>query len=547
MKQNSRRPLAKTLFFAPALCLLIMAGCQAGTVDVQPQEFANIRVMNFAPWPASSMDVYWWQYGENHPALPQSQNLRYGGGAVYTTGILASTSGTVYHYDVTPATHPEKHDIPGDPTMTIVGGKKYTLMITTVNGNFTTRLIPDRVVSGTFDSSKAYVRFINMQPGTPNLSMRVNDPSFGDVIDMVNGSHGVAFNANSDYVPLKTVLDTSFSFYVIQTGNATAGVLARLTDQTFTGGNFYTLIYAGDPARLPTDTATTDTAQAPLDNFRLRAFDDNNLGNDQTAPLQPAFRYNVVNGIVPPASGYYNGDTKLGFVINGETFTERDNFTFWPVPALTPAGSGFNMVDPTNSLWEVNFASTSIPSHKVGLSASATDDAGKNAHLLFDLNDNNKLGFDETKLSSDTSISFVFYNGDSTMKANPRYAAIGIPNYSYPDSIILVFVSAVGYPVGGTKPYTSFYTSISGLPDMSFLSKVPGMSNIVVIPAANNQITVTDSVGKVGAAVAGSSSTFTAAPGGIYEIVSVGSSTQAGSGSPYVPKLLVMHLNKTMP
>src|ERR1035437_7747904 len=241
MHQNLGLTLAKRLIIAPAVGLLVLGGWQANTVDYSVQDFANVRIMNFAPLPAVNMDVYFWQDGQSRPALvqtnAQAKSLRYGGGAVYTTGIPAAQGGTLYHYVVC-ITTTSKIDAEG--TMTLAAGKKYTLIITTTGGlAFTAHVIEDRIPPANADTSSTHVRFINMQLGSPKLSVRVNDATTGAVIDMVNGSHGVAFNNNSDYVALKTATDTSFAFFVTQTGNPATGVIARLTDQTFTPGNFY--------------------------------------------------------------------------------------------------------------------------------------------------------------------------------------------------------------------------------------------------------------------------------------------------------------------
>lgn len=548
MKQKFSLPLAKRLLLAPATVLLVLGGCQASVVDYQVQNFANIRVMNFAQLPAVNMDVYWYIEGTTRPTLVQANaqaiDLRYGAGAVYTTGIPASPGGTLYHY-IACVTTTQKIDVegtmliyPADPVGNTHSGK-YTLIITTNPWpTFTARAIEDDVQPAGADTAKhpAYVRFINMQPGSPKLSVRVNDAVNGDVIDMVNGTHGVDFNYSSDYVPLTTVTDTSFSFFVTQTGSGNALPLARLSDQTFTAKNYYTLIYAGDPARMPRDTEAIDTAQAPLDNYRLRAFDDNYIGNDQSAPLQPAFRYNIVNGLVPTSNGYFNGFTKLGFTVNGENLRGHNNFTFWPVNPLTPAGSGYVQPGlPSDSIWEVHFASTSIPIHKIGISASATDDNGKNAHLMFDLNDNNKLGFDETKIKSDTAISFVFVQADSTLKNPPGLIGIGIPNYSYSDSVILILVSDVQLPVGSAR-YTNFYTTIPNVPgDTAYKGLPPGNSKILIVPATSTPIVISTTIGLGNKAVPGATKSFAVLAGGIYEVVSVGTQTNSS--------ILVMHLN----
>ncbi len=548
MKQKFSLPLAKRLLLAPATVLLVLGGCQASVVDYQVQNFANIRVMNFAQLPAVNMDVYWYIEGTTRPTLVQANaqaiDLRYGAGAVYTTGIPASPGGTLYHY-IACVTTTQKIDVegtmliyPADPVGNTHSGK-YTLIITTNPWpTFTARAIEDDVQPAGADTAKhpAYVRFINMQPGSPKLSVRVNDAVNGDVIDMVNGTHGVDFNYSSDYVPLTTVTDTSFSFFVTQTGSGNALPLARLSDQTFTAKNYYTLIYAGDPARMPRDTEAIDTAQAPLDNYRLRAFDDNYIGNDQSAPLQPAFRYNIVNGLVPTSNGYFNGFTKLGFTVNGENLRGHNNFTFWPVSPLTPAGSGY--IQAPDGTWEVHFASTSIPIHKIGISASATDDNGKNAHLMFDLNDNNKLGFDETKIKSDTAISFVFVQADSTLKNPPGLIGIGIPNFSYPDSVILVFVSDIQLPVGSNR-YSNFTPTVGGVAYAAFRPLPPGNANTLVVaaPAGSGAVSigVANSVGLGTKVIPGGSTSFSAQPGGIYEIVSVGTRDNN--------QILVMHLN----
>ena len=153
-----------------------------------------------------------------------------------------------------------------------------------------------------------------MQPNVGALTVHVNDPVTGVAITQTP----LGFNQVGAYQPLTVALDTSFAFFVT---NSNDQVIARLSDQTFVGGQSYTLVYAGDPCTTVANNPA-DSLVSALDTFRLRAFDDNSTGNDQTNPIQYTYRYNIINDIYPTAPYDRNNpqNSYIGFLVNGEGF-----------------------------------------------------------------------------------------------------------------------------------------------------------------------------------------------------------------------------------
>jgi hypothetical protein len=535
MHVSSTRFMPKWLWPIAAVVAMALAGCEASSVQPTAQVFASLRVMDFAPSPASNVDVYWYPVGGPLPSSTTTakiHNLGYGGGAVYTNGIKADAGGTKYHYVVTRLNSPGVIEYQSD--MTLYPGKSSTLIITTTDAaahNYTATVIDDASTAkhtAPSDTPQAgtkptYVRFMNMQMNSGKLVLRLNDPVYGQVIGSINGTPGVDFNQISDYQGINTSpKDTSYTLYLTPVGSN--DVLARLTYQTYTANDYFTVVYAGDPNRIPDDLSKLDTASAKLDRVRLRVFPDDNIGADQTNPLDSAFRYNVINALYDTSGAYIPGVKQLGITVNGDQNPERHNFTFYPVDMFTMAGSNPKAFDQGNgdTVWDVHFMSSNIPTHTIELRGAALDNAGK-THSIFALT--GTAGIDETRINADTTISILLLNGNADPKKSVKHFEIGIPARVASDSITLVFTSAISLPPGGTDPKTIYHLTAGGN-TTDIISLVPGQDAFTMtLPASVGPLTITYDLGGKGGhgTVAGEDTeTFTPEAGGVYEIVATG-------------------------
>lgn len=527
----------KWLAAVSILAALSFGGCQVADVKPTAGAFASLRVMNFAPLPAGNVDVYWYK----PESVPDPSKLRlqdanvhslmYGGGAIYTDGIEAAAGGTRYHYRVTVANAPEKLDVEGD--MLLMPGTNYTLIIIQDPASqlFSARVITDAKdakVQNTADPSSTFVRLMNLQRGSGKIILHVNDPISGEVIGRLHDQDGIDFDSVSDYYAFKTAPDTSYTFYLTPLGSSQ--ILARLTYQTYTKGDYFTLVYAGDPARVPGDLSNFDTGQAKVDQIRLRVFPDNNVGADQTNPLDSAFRYNVINGVFPVGgNGYIDGQTALGITVNGEAVPYRHNFTMWPVDMFTPSGSNPLLIRQKDglydSVWNVHFLSTNIPTHTIEVKGTAVDNAGK-THQVFSLS--GTTGINQTLLNADTTLSFLLLNGNVDPAKGVKPYTVGIPNSVSSDSVTIVFVSGISLPVGGTPPAATFHL-VAGAGATTYDTRrlaVGTSENVTIGKDDAASITITDDIGKpgVGSEYKQNINTvhFSAEAGGIYEVVSAG-------------------------
>lgn len=298
------------VFFAAAM---LVSGCKAPSVGYQISQFSTIRFMDFAPYygencsPTSPMDAYLTPVGQTRSSLANAYGISYGQASVYTNLLPAGN----YNVLLTEHLVPDSTDLKA--AISLAANQKYTFLVTrSSTGQFGSTLIQDGVPNPA--SNLAYVRFINLQPTAGSLTVHVNDPVTGDLVNTTPEG----FNQVGPYVTLKTDLDTSYAFFVT---NSAGQVISRLTYQTFTGGSCYTLVYAGDLCETRV-ASIADSSESALDTLRLRAFDDNNLGNDLTDPIQQSFRFNIVNDIIPIGNNIYSSNyptnTSIGYTVNGQ-------------------------------------------------------------------------------------------------------------------------------------------------------------------------------------------------------------------------------------
>ncbi len=553
------RKTLSTLFISAAfLAVFAVSGCKSPTVDYQVAEFATLRVLNFAPsgsncTPTAPMDVYW-----STPNAPQVAgnnaniyNLQYGGSAVYTNQLSVSSGGSKYYITVTPTRIPHETDLDSIP-LNLQPGKKYSFIITrdpNNPSNFKDTLIEDANIQLN-SLNQTGVRFMNLQPNTGPLTVHVNDPLFGTIINSTPEN----FNQVSAYTILTTALDTSYTFFVTNSSNQ---VIARLSNQTFIAGQYYTLVYAGDTCQT-TATNLADSLVSGVDTLRLRALDDNSTGNDQTNPIQASFRYNIVNDIF--STGYALNPNPaydhIGYLVNGEAFPERGNFSVSPLAPYMPGGEGMFPMNSDSTVWNVDYVSTIIP-NPLDVKGFATNAGGTLSTQIFDYTVPTKNVSMPNSILPDHSYTVIFYDTiplrptqiDTTIRAT----MVPVPDVAYPDSVTVVFIAGVPNSKGpsgnftGNKSYTEFYIqradgSMIQLPHTSGVPVGVGYSmNLPLAPGSSENFTVIDSIGGSAPRISGQNGTpvsFTATAGGIYEVVSEGIRAE-----PSTLRVLVMHVN----
>jgi Domain of unknown function (DUF4397) len=549
------------VFFIAAF---VVNGCKAPSVGYQVAQFSSMRVMDFAPFygsncsPTSPMDAYWYPVGQNRSTLANAYGLTYGAASVYTNLIQPGN----YNVLVTPHLISDSTDVKA--AITLAPNQKYTLVVTRASsGQFGDTLIQDGATNPA--PNLTYVRFMNLQPDAGPLTVRVNDPMTGDLIN----TSPEAFNQVSAYVPLQTALDTSYAFFVTNAANQT---IARLSYQTFVGGNSYTLVYAGDLCETLKESLA-DSTKSAIDTLRLRAFDDNSLGNDLTNPISPTFRYNIVNDIIPYGSnGYsssYSSDTSIGFLLNGGGFPEYYNFSIPPISAYQ--GGGVYTSPTSSGALEVNYQSAVVPTTLV-IEGFATNGSGTNQQELFNAGTETKLN--ESILLLDTNynkpFTILFYDTvtslpdtilSNELSGTSHYALIPVTDQSVDTAVTIEFIAGIvatgtnkaaanNYslfyvsPDGGGQVYTAASNALKGLASGKASGAPPQVPLRIPVAAGGTiQLDVMDSIGEglnaASVRIPGNKTSFTAQAGGIYEIISVGSKLN--------PKLLVMHVNADTP
>ena len=539
-------------FFAVTL---VIGGCKAPTVDYQVSQFATIRVMDFAWNCQAPMDVYWTLSGQSRSTQSNVYDLAYGQASVYTNLLQAGN----YNVLVTPHLIPTSSDL--QTAIALLPNQKYSLVITrpSQSGPFLSALIPDGVANPS--QTLTYVRFMNLQPNVGPLSVRVDDPNTGDLINPIADSFGMV----SPYFALQTALDTSYTFILTNSKNQ---VITRLGYQTFTGGNCYTLVYAGDPCETLAQNPLEDTTKSAGNDLRLRAFDDNALGNDQSYPITTSFRFNIVNNIVPihynGSNSYYDAnytnDTTLGFLVNGQGFPEFHGYTMPPIPVFQGGGENVGVPESGGAL-EVNYQSALIPIPLV-IQAFATNAGGTYQQQAFTAGSSN-FALNESQLvlpaNNNKPWTLLFYDTVPTPPlqswaeldtlAPTHFALIPVTDVSVDTAVTIVVIAGIitQPPVGKTPSsnYSNFWFQAQGIdtaaPGNSQGGLLSGHSSIFTIPLSTSSavFTVTDSIGnKSGASgnrTFGNSQQVTLQAGGIYEIVSEGTKAD--------PHLLIMHVN----
>jgi hypothetical protein len=526
---------------------ILMNGCQPPSVGYQVQQFAQIRIMNFAENCTVPLDIYWYPLNAKSKldTAAKVNKLGYGQASVYYTSVPVATGGTVFHFIASPTGDKTGKSLKAQD-ITILPGVKYTWIITLAadnSGNFLSQFVTDDSAMQQSSSNNTFVRFINLQPNVGNLSLYVNDPASGQSVTPVGGE---PFNGVSPYIALKTANDTSYAFFVTA-GNSNS-IIARLAYQSFAAGSYFTVIYSGDLCRTQAENPA-DTLNDKSDTLRLRVFDDNVSGSDQTYPPLPSFRFNIVNAYVPWSNSYGLNDDRIGFLLNGQGFPQYYNYTVSPVPLFHPGGTYVAMeANQQDTVWDVSYQSSSIPT-PVDIKAYGTDANGQNQHPLFDINPSESGGY-----QSDKPVSFIIYDTvvppPSGVTTLVKYAALAVPDSSNPNSVIFDLVAAIPPTKNATATaaYSSFWLNngawgADSLAPATLLNAgggaAGGRQQIIsfAVPAGTSQaFTIVDSIGKANVnRIGGPTKTFNAQAGGIYEIILTGTKLD--------PRLLILRVN----
>jgi len=512
-----------TTALATLATLITLSGCKPPDVAYNEVQTASIRILNFAPSCSVPLDIYW--HPEDQPDGKQANiyYLQYGNAAVYTNGIGVSVGGTPYVIKVRPTNDQVKTWI--EVHRTLQPGKKYTLAITlrdpndlnSYDYNFFEDEVPDYG-----EKTNAFIRFFNEQPGVGKLVLKINDP--GPNGQVVGSAEGEDFRElSAPYTAIETKQDTSYTLFLTRPHETIA--VARLAYQTFVPGNHYTIVYSGDTCRIKNNADDT----TGVDLLRLRNLDDNTAGNDLSNPIQPAFRYNIIN---VTSGAHISADDYIGFVVNGEGFPKYHGFSIPPAQVNAPAGSYTYFHDDTK-VWDVYYQSGSIPQplpadKKLPIRGSLTNANGSFNNPILRVNP------DLLNISPDHSYSFVIV--DTIPEVNPdslplmKSYVVPVPDEPVSDSVTVVFIQGVApaKPYTTTKSYADFWVSQDGgvqdkpaIPVAGTNLAGPGKNSVLrFIP--NVAINITTQIGAAADRVPGPSVSFTGEAGGIYEVVIYG-------------------------
>jgi hypothetical protein len=561
-----KRLLFSTPLFSALLAVMIVAStmllssCQPPTVGYQAQGFATIRVMNFAGFCTSPLDIYWDPAGQTPEAQAKLYGLNFGAAGVYATGIVTGPAGMTYHLfakrtrDTTPTTLIHR-DVNFQP------GVKYTWIISSPKSTeFVDTLIEDATATQGDPKKEAFIRFANEMPNSPNLALYVNDPTPGVGVRL-SDTTGDGYRGVDRYFALPAAADVGYAYFVINA--KTNGIVARLVNQTPVAGQYYTLVYSGDLCRTPLQNPG-DTTTDRADTIRLRTFDDNGAGNDLTLPVPISMRYNVINGVVDAPFKYGDivndsRDNQLGFVFNTFTLPRKHNFSMDPVLPFHAGGLLVTAAAATqqgdDSVYNVFYQNADLP-NPLDIRTYATDGiSDSTTHQLFDNPQGATLN-SKVKLTSDNSYTFMWADTASVPgKTNKAFngTIIPIPDVSYANAIRLVLIPgiiAVKGPKSGVFYSSFFYTDSAGttLPSASLNKKslLTGKNSgsafgqfdtsIVIRTTIPRPITISTKIGEaIPPSLTGPTETFIAEPGGIYEVALLGKREN--------PHLLIMRVN----
>jgi hypothetical protein len=529
-----------TTAFATLATLFALSGCKPPDVAYQEVQTASLRVLNFAPSCSVPLDIYWYPTAEGRRGNQANiYYLQYGNAAVYTNGIGVSAGGTEYTIEIHPTNDINKKFL--DVKRTLQPGKKYTLAITLADPKDLTEYAYDFFedeVPNPDEKNNAFVRFFNEQPGVGKLVLKINDPGAnGQVVGSVDGED---FRGLSAYTPVGTKQDTSYTLFLTSPGSTVS--VARLAYQTFVPGNHYTIVYSGDTCRIKNNADDT----TGVDLLRLRNLDDNTVGNDLSNPIQPAFRYNIIN-ITPGLN--FPKESYVGFLVNGEGIPKHYGFSLPPVQAGEPGGSYMDaspyIADWANgdTIWDVYYQSASIPQplpadNKLLIRGSLTDRNGTFSRPIFDAK------ADLLAMHPDSSFTILLSDslepgtgGGKKELPSAKSYVIPIPDESDPNFVTVVFIQGV-VPTKefiGTKSFADFWVSQDGGDSAKVIQQAAntfaGQGKYAIrrfsVPNGSSRFTVIDSIGAAGAHVAGPTTHFTGEGGAIYEVVLSGRKIEA--------------------
>lgn len=216
MKKNSLHILFKNLTFKLLIVLLALTSACKHKDDVIP-EIGSLSIYNISPT-FNTYDVSINSVKVNTAALP------FGGGTKYSqlpVGIYAAQFNTAGSAD----------NVYTKSGVSIGVSAFHTLYLLGTAGNFDGLSVQDNFANTSI--TKAYVRFINLSPDAPALSLTIKD-----VVAPITTSK--TYKSYSDFVELEPGVKV---FEIKETSSGT--VTSTLESSNFVAGKFYTIISRG--------------------------------------------------------------------------------------------------------------------------------------------------------------------------------------------------------------------------------------------------------------------------------------------------------------
>lgn len=519
------RVLALGLLFAVGALGLKSCAPELVTPPITTSSFGAIRIMNFAE--CDQLDAY--IYREGSLDTVTVRGVKYGVSSVYTNNLIPG------NYNVMLTNTNRKDEMKARSSVNVVAGRQETFVVRLEGSNFSLQNISDFPDRKTLDPTKVYIRFIHTNAGPTKdqaVDIRLNNPLEDPVLSNVQP------NAKTDYVTLNHKLDSTYGIYLTAAG--TPAIMARLGGAAFSPGQTYTITYAGNPSHC------RDTAMASGDTLRIRYFDDNELGNEQTFPVPQSLVFNFINGLLP-SDTMRNTDKyslvrydSLGIVVNND-----DRYTFDGLKPFDPApvvqtGPGnvlntvFRAIPWTDAIVVSAYRKDGLTGQQRGLKLAEA-----------------RVGR-RVDAKSDLPFSIILFDtvrGDSVGKTRLLDSSkvlnliVPLPDEPAPGSAKIVVVNALstGRRVAGaltTSRYATMFVNGEKTRLFNNAKNAPFYDTTSVVAAGSVRVHAT--LGQTG--LAGPETTFQAEAGGIYEVILMG----AREHSKYPPRLVVVRTNPVL-
>lgn len=523
------------LFLVLATSAFSLSGCVNELVPIDVEltpKFGAIRVLHFAECqPPVDAFIYLDAVGPTDTSI--SRAVGYSVASVYSNNLVPGN----YRVMITHLNRPGEL---ASIVVPLASGQNKTVIIwdKEPGGSFDPELDTheDKNLNQPLDPSKAYIRFINTKPGT-KLSLKINNPLEAVKPELAD----VEYKMLKSYVGLNHALDTAYTLYVTDNTNGEDRIIARLANAAFSPGSTYTVTYAGN------EGSCRDTTTAKGDTLRIRYFDDNEQGAEQTLPIPQSLRFNLVNAVVPPDPKY--GQTHPDFI--QRTYKNALSFTInnekpYMFPNL-PFGGVSNQVGTDGNVKLSTFEN--IRATDAVLVSAFNEEGDSASNKNFNAQMVGSLMMNRDLVKSDIPFSIIVLDtirGDSVLKKpvidKYRVFPVTLPDEPDMDSAHVVLVQALSNTPKNPAGPRSAKLRINGVATKQFNISRPA-------PFADNsgkvkpgQVTVTADIGTTSVLESVEPLTFTAEAGGIYEVILMGVYKHAS----HPPRLVVIRTNPVL-